>query len=163
MRLHSNASRRSARLVLGMTMTAAVALALAACSSSSSTATSPTAAAPAATSTTASAPTTTSAAAPAATGLTGTWSGQYSGAYQGTFKLTWRQSGSRLSGTIQLSNPPDTLGIHGSVQGGSIRFGTVGGTAITYTGTVSGNSMSGNYQVQTGNGTVGGPWSASKS
>jgi len=161
MRLHSNAIGRSARLVLGMTMTAAVALTMAACSSSSSTSTPPTVA-PAATSTTA-APATTSAAAPAPAGLTGTWSGQYSGAYQGTFKLHWRQSGSRLSGTIHLSNPPDNLSIHGSVQGGSIQFGTVGGTAITYTGTVSGNSMSGTYKVQTGNGTVGGPWSASKS
>jgi hypothetical protein len=49
------------------------------------------------------------------------------------------------------------------VQGGAIRFGTVGSVGITYSGSVSGHSMSGTYQVHTANGPVGGPWSASKS
>ena len=44
-------------------------------------------------------------------------------------------------------------------NGASIQFGTVGSTAITYAGTVSGSSMSGNYQV---GGSAGGPWSASQ-
>ena len=101
--------------------------------------------------------------APSGGGLSGTWSGQYSGAFQGTFTLTWQQSGSNLSGSIKLSLPPATLNVNGTVQGGAIRFGTVGGAGITYTGSVSGNSMSGTYQVQTGNGaTTGGPWSATK-
>jgi hypothetical protein len=39
----------------------------------------------------------------------------------------------------------------------------VGSTAITYSGTVSGNSMSGTYKVKTASGSVGGPWSATKS
>jgi hypothetical protein len=111
---------------------------------------------------TSSAPASTPAAtsAPAATGaLSGTWSGQYTGAYQGTFTLTWQQSGSNLSGTIKLSAPPQTLNITGTVQGGAISFGTVGSAAITYTGSVSGNSMSGTYQVA---GSSGGSWSASK-
>ncbi len=95
--------------------------------------------------------------------LSGKWSGHYSGAYNGTFALTWRQTGSRLHGTIHISNPSTTLPINGTVNGTTIRFGTVGSTAITYTGTVAGNSMSGTYQVHTGNGTPGGPWSASKS
>jgi hypothetical protein len=46
------------------------------------------------------------------------------------------------------------------VSGGSIRFGTVGSAAITYTGSVSGTSMSGTYQVA---GSPGGSWSATKS
>ncbi len=91
--------------------------------------------------------------------LPGTWSGQYSGAYSGTFILHWTQSGKHLSGTITISNPHSRLPIHGTVNGSAIRFGTVGGAAITYTGTVSGSSMSGNYQVA---GHSGGPWSASK-
>src|SRR5215468_9746117 len=37
--------------------------------------------------------------------LAGTWSGKYSGAFSGTFKLHWTQTGSRLKGTIVLSNP----------------------------------------------------------
>jgi len=97
----------------------------------------------------------------ATAGLSGTWSGQYSGSYQGNFTLRWHQTGSKLHGTIKLSAPPDTLKINGTVKGGAIRFGTVGSAAITYSGTVSGNSMSGNYQVHNGSG-AGGPWSASK-
>jgi hypothetical protein len=94
--------------------------------------------------------------------LSGTWNGQYSGAYTGTFKLTWQQNSSTLSGTIELSTA-GTLPIHGTVQGSSIHFGTVGSTAIMYSGSVSGNSMSGSYQVQAGgNGTQNGTWSASR-
>ena len=48
------------------------------------------------------------------------------------------------------------------MAGGSIRFGTVGGGGIAYSGTVSGNSMSGTYQVQNGSG-AGGNWSAARS
>jgi hypothetical protein len=42
------------------------------------------------------------------------------------------------------------------VTGSAIKFGTVGGQAITYKGTVSGSSMSGTYSTPGG----GGPWSA---
>lgn len=101
-------------------------------------------------------------AAPSSAGLSGMWSGQYSGSYQGSFTLTWSQSGSKLSGTIKISNPASTMGINGTVEGGSIRFGTVGSFGITYSGKVSGDSMSGSYQVNDGSGS-GGPWSASKS
>ncbi|HUZ84502.1 MAG TPA: hypothetical protein VMU66_07400 [Gaiellales bacterium] len=135
-------------------------LLVAGCSSSHKNAAVLTPAAPPVTAPASSAPASTQA--PAAAGLSGTWSGKYSGAYNGTFTLTWRQSGSNLRGTIKISSPADTLGINGTVTGGSIRFGTVGSTAITYSGSVSGNSMSGTYQVQTGNGSVGGPWSAAK-
>jgi hypothetical protein len=54
--------------------------------------------------------------------------------------------------------------IQGTVVGSSIRFGTVGSTGITYTGTVSGNSMSGSYKLAAANGTTfSGPWSAARS
>jgi hypothetical protein len=149
---------------LGLVAVAAAML-LAACSTSQTSTTPPTAKPPAAASpaATATASATPAATAVAATGLTGKWNGQYSGAYQGTFTLTWRQSSSRLSGKITISNPPSTLNIHGTVSGGSIRFGTVGGVGITYTGTVSGSSMSGTYKVGLGSAASGGPWSASKS
>jgi hypothetical protein len=45
----------------------------------------------------------------------------------------------------------------GTVNGGAITFGTVGSTAITYTGTVSGNTMSGTYEVA---GSQHGSWDA---
>jgi hypothetical protein len=90
--------------------------------------------------------------------LTGTWSGTYSGAYHGTFTLHWTQSNSRLTGTIKLSSVGRT-NITGSVRGSTIRFGTVGNAnAITYSGSVSGKSMSGTYKT----GGVGGSWSAHK-
>jgi hypothetical protein len=64
-----------------------------------------------------------------------------------------------LSGTIKLSAPASTLPVHGTLASGSIRFGTVGSVAITYTGSISGSSMSGSYQVA---GSSGGSWSANK-
>jgi hypothetical protein len=89
--------------------------------------------------------------------LAGTWSGHYSGAYSGTFTLRWTQSGSKLSGSITLSNPKGKYGITGAVRGSAITFGVVGAGA-TYTGSVSGKSMSGRYKSSTG----GGAWSAHK-
>ena len=91
--------------------------------------------------------------------LTGTWSGTYRGAYHGTFTLHWTQSKSRLTGTIKLSSNVGRTNITGTVQGRTIRFGTVGNTnAITYSGSVSGTSMSGTYKA----GGAGGSWSAHK-
>jgi hypothetical protein len=139
----------------------ATALLLAACSSSStsgntSTNTTATHSAPAQPA----APASSAPAAVAAAGpLTGLWNGHYGGSYQGTFALHWRESGSKLNGHIHISNPASSLPIHGSVSGRSIQFGTVGSYAITYTGTVSGGSMSGTYKV---GGAQGGNWSASK-
>jgi hypothetical protein len=75
------------------------------------------------------------------------------------FVPRWHQRGPRLTGHIHISSPSSTLPIHGRVAGGSIRFGTVGSYQITYSGTVSGGSMSGSYQV---GGAQGGNWSASK-
>jgi hypothetical protein len=130
-------------------------------SSNKSTTTTPATANPSVTSPTTSATQSSTSSTPsvATGGVSGTWSGQYGGAYQGTFTLTWQQSGSNLSGTIKLSAPASSLGIHGTLSGGAIRFGTVGSVAITYSGSVSGNSMSGTYQV---NGSTGGSWSATK-
>ena len=91
--------------------------------------------------------------------LTGTWSGTYRGAYRGTFTLHWTQSKSRLTGTIKLSSNVGRTNITGTVRGRTIRFGTVGNTnAITYSGSVSGTSMSGTYKA----GGAGGSWSAHK-
>lgn len=164
MQLHGNAGRRPRRLVIGMTATAALAMTLAACSSPSGTA--QVTATQSAKAKSAAAPATSAPAqAAAASGLSGKWRGQYSGAYQGHFVLRWHQSGSRLIGTITLSTPArGTVPIHGTVQGSTIKFGTVGSEAITYSGSASGSSMSGTWQIKGPNGPAGGgPWSASKS
>jgi hypothetical protein len=89
--------------------------------------------------------------------LAGTWSGHYSGAFSGTFTLHWTRSGKHLNGTIKLSNPKGTYGIGGNVRGTAITFGAVGAGA-TYTGKVSGKSMSGTFKTPRG----GGRWSAHK-
>jgi len=95
---------------------------------------------------------------PTRTNLPGTWVGSYSGAFAGTFRLTWALTNSKLTGSIHLSNPVGKYGINGSVgRKGGIQFGVVGAGA-TYTGSVSGNSMSGSYKSPQGNGT----WSAHK-
>ena len=141
-------------------LSAGLLLTLGACSSSSgdSGSTSSTSAPPVSTASAAtSAPTQTTAG-----DLSGKWSGQYSGTFQGTFVLDWQQSGSNLSGTIKLSSESGTDDVNGTVNGGTISFGTVGSQAITYSGSVSGDSMSGTYKVQTPNGSVGGSWSATK-
>jgi hypothetical protein len=138
---------------------------IAACSTSPAAPTPPPSTAPAATPAAAtSAPSAPAATTPAAAaGLSGTWHGTYGGAFTGTFTLRWQQSTSKLSGTIQLSNPAGgSLPVHGTVEGGAIHFGTVGSTAITYSGSVSGSSMSGDYQVHLASGTTNGTWSASR-
>lgn len=92
-------------------------------------------------------------------GLSGTWQGRYGGSYTGTFVLRWTQAASKLTGTITLSTAPEPLAINGTVSGGRIQFGTVGSQAITYTGTVSGTSMHGRYEIAGGAGGSG-TWSA---
>jgi hypothetical protein len=95
---------------------------------------------------------------PAGGSLTGTWSGTYSGAYHGTFTLHWTESKSHLTGTINLSSVGRT-NITGNVRSSTISFGTVGNArAITYSGSVSGTSMSGTWK----SGGVGGTWTAHK-
>jgi hypothetical protein len=89
--------------------------------------------------------------------LAGNWSGRYSGAVSGTFTLRWTQSGSTLRGSIKLSNPPGRYPITGIVRGSKISFGAVG-VGATYTGMVSGRSMSGSWKSANRRGT----WSARK-
>ena len=129
------------------------------CSSASGTtsSSSPAASAPTSAATTpASTPSVSSPTAAPVGALTGKWSGKYSGAYTGTFELTWIESSGTLKGTINLSTA-GTLPLNGTVNGSAITFGTVGSTVITYTGTVSGDTMSGTYAVA---GSQNGSWSA---
>jgi hypothetical protein len=109
-------------------------------------------------STAASAPAGTTAPA-AASDLTGTWNGTYNGSYSGTFTVKWTQSGSSVNGTIALPTVGTTEQLNGTVSGDKITFGTVGSFAVTYSGTFSGNSMSGTYNVT---GSPAGNWSATR-
>jgi hypothetical protein len=149
-------ARRRRRAALALALAASLGTAAGCGSSSTTTATSAPATAPAATTPATSTPASTTAA--SASGLSGNWAGHYEGAYSGTFALNWLQSGSTLAGHIRLSTPGVTVPVHGTLSGSQIQFGTVGSVAITYTGTVSGSSMSGSYQTPGG----GGSWSAHK-
>jgi hypothetical protein len=62
-----------------------------------------------------------------------------------------------LSGSITLSNPGGTDTVTGHLKGRRITFGAVSAGA-TYTGRVSGKSMSGTYKTRKGSGS----WSAHK-
>ena len=111
--------------------------------------------------TTSAAPTSSGSSSAAAGALTGKWSGNYRGTFSGTFTLNWTQKGSKLTGVINLSTG-GKVPLNGTVTGNRISFGTVGSTAVTYTGSVSGDTMSGSYHV--GGGTAGsGTWSAHRS
>jgi hypothetical protein len=88
-------------------------------------------------------PTPTATQAPPSVDLSGTWTGQYTGPFNGSFSLTWTQTANALDGTIMLSSPPDNLHISGNLTGSTISFGAVG--VVTYTGTLSGSTMSGSY------------------
>jgi len=92
--------------------------------------------------------------------LGGKWTGTYTGSYSGTFTINWTQSGSKLTGTINLSRPKGIYGINGSVNGDAISFGAVTAGA-TYTGSVSksGKSMGGKYVTANGGS---GHWAAQK-
>jgi hypothetical protein len=106
--------------------------------------------------TTASTATTEQATTTSDSGLSGKWKGTYGGAYSGTFTLHWTESGPKLAGQINLPSAGGTSDLNGTVDGSSIKFGTVGGPQITYKGSVSGDSMSGTYSTPGG----GGNWSA---
>lgn len=93
----------------------------------------------------------------ATTGLAGKWKGHYDGGVSGHFTLRWKKTGSRLHGTITLSNPQGKYGINGSVNNGKIKFGAVS-VGAKYKGTVRGTSMSGTWTSPQG----GGSWSATK-
>jgi hypothetical protein len=153
-------TRPGAALIAGLGV--AIALTAAACGGSggggsSSTGTStPAAASTAATQVTTTASTSTQTTA-SDSGLSGKWKGTYSGTYSGTFVLNWNQSGSKLNGRIHLSTA-GTVPVNGTVDGSSIKFGTVGGSAVHYTGSVSGDSMSGSYTTAGGDGN----WTAHK-
>ena len=87
----------------------------------------------------------------------GKWSGRYRGDSSGTFTLRWTQTGSKLKGSITLSNPAGTYPISGILRGNKISFGAVG-VGATYKGTVSGKAMSGTWKSAS----RGGTWSARK-
>jgi hypothetical protein len=53
------------------------------------------------------------------------------------------QTAHALDGTFMLSSPPDTLHISGNLTGSTISFGAVG--VVTFTGTLSGSTLSGSY------------------
>jgi hypothetical protein len=89
--------------------------------------------------------------------LAGKWTGSYGGAVSGHFTIHWKQNGSKLAGTITLSNPSGKYGIGGSVKKGKIKFGAVS-VGAKYKGTFKGTSMSGTWTSPEG----GGSWSATK-
>jgi hypothetical protein len=89
--------------------------------------------------------------------LSGKWKGHYGGAVSGHFTIHWRQTGTKLSGTIALSNPKGKYGIGGHVRQGKIKFGAVG-VGATYKGKVHGTKMSGTWNSPKG----GGSWGAHK-
>ena len=84
-----------------------------------------------------------------------------SGGGSGDFSVTFTQTGSSLDGTLSISVAClDGAKVTGKVNGDSIDFGSVQGQcSVDYKGKISGDQMSGTYDVGGG---VGGTWKASK-
>ena len=98
--------------------------------------------------------------------LTGTWAGNWQRTSapptQGTFRLTLTQQAGALTGTIDVAGSAclTTHPITGTVNGSAVEFKTVGSntTAGAYTGTVSGNDMTGTLTVTCPSGVGIGTW-----
>lgn len=101
-------------------------------------------------------------------GVSGTWNGVWESTKfppaSGVFQIVLTQSGDQISGSILVASttcvPHGT--ISGSLNGNTINFGTVEGAhTVTYTGAISGVSMSGTYKAPDCGGDAG-KWHASK-
>jgi hypothetical protein len=80
----------------------------------------------------------------------GTWTTTSGPAGSGDFHIDFTQSGNNLTGAIVIAGTPciTTGTITGTLSGNTIAFGAVQGSqTISYSGTVSGNSMSGDYHA----------------
>lgn len=92
-------------------------------------------------------------------GIGGTWTGSWTSAVYaglaGAFTLNFSQTGHQLTGTIQISGSPciSTGAVTGTLNGNVITFGAVqGAETVAYTGTWSGQSLNGLWQVTASSG-----------
>ena len=102
--------------------------------------------------------------------LAGTWNGTYDAqsGITGTFTVRFTQTGTALTGTIQIQDSPCVSQgtISGAISGNQISFGALQGQGgnpealISFTGTVNGNQMSGDFQSADCNDS--GTWTATK-
>ena len=91
----------------------------------------------------------------ASSAIDGLWNGTYSSTSSpgsdGTFEVTYVTSASgQLSGSIQIHKTPcvSTGTVNGRLHSNAITFGAVkGAQTITFTGTISGQTMSGTYDA----------------
>jgi len=94
---------------------------------------------------------------PSVVGVSGIWTGIWSNTIgqSGSITLQLSQSGSSLSGTVQVGNSPCTspVPITGNVQGNiaTLNASCVGCSLEFTQGTVQSNTMDGNYTVYCGN------------
>lgn len=109
---------------------------------------------------------------PAAAGrLAGTWAGTYVSQKvstgKGGFTFVFTERGSELSGTLTLDAGCITKGtVSGKVNGDTIDFGAVkahGGSTVSFTGSVAGDTMQGTYRSAGSCGKDSGTWTASRS
>jgi hypothetical protein len=103
-----------------------------------------------------------------ATGISGSWTGTWQStkteSSSGNFQATFNQSGDTFTGTIEVSARCVSHGtLTGSLSGDNITFGAVNGAeTVAFDGTISGNTMSGNYTTGSACGHDKGTWTASR-
>jgi hypothetical protein len=97
---------------------------------------------------------------PTAAATSQTTEGQISGTWNGTsasdnhpernssFTVVFSQDGNTISGPITISGGCISEGtVNGTLSGQTIEFGVIESTGIDFTGTISGNSMSGTFKT----------------
>lgn len=89
-----------------------------------------------------------------------TWAGRCTGPFNGLCSLTLTRTANALDGTFVLSSPSDHVHVSGYLSGPTISFGAVG--VVTFTGILSGTTMSGSYRADIAGGKTG-SWRAALS
>ena len=101
--------------------------------------------------------------------LAGTWTGSWESeapGVSGTFTMKIEQTGSGFTGTIAIADTPcvSNGSVIGSVDGDTINFGAVEAeNEVAFSGSISGDSMSGTYQSPPACGSDSGTWKATRS
>ena len=91
--------------------------------------------------------------------LSGTWGGlNTAGPLNSFMTLTLTQTGKALDGTVAMQSPPENVHISGGVSGNAVSFGAAG--VISFTGTLSGSTLSGSYTSIANGKASSGSWTA---